>query len=388
MEMRPKFWVAGTTGVCAIIAVTLLPPQAPESRRRAQRLTPERVAAQSIGRQLAIARRQLAVLEKRDAVLSRLSRERTDPNEPVIFAHSAFPVPLLEAMETELRAVWGRNTSSNGIRLAIDADYVTDDHSPTGVWYLLPHATDGSTCLISVTAGGRQSVLLDEGAHPADVLELFGWANSISRGPCIFYAAFGTPEPDIEKWLDSWNFAFARLADWDTEQQPSDERMTPVAVDALLGLLRTREIGGIWDAMACAGGRQERCRAIMLADDVGSQLSASRYSREPRMPGYVAVNQRAYVFRSATAHFLSDVVREVGPDRFREFWTSDLPVDQAFASVVGRDIGEWTSDWLAERIGRQDFGPGVSGSGLLAVALLASLGVFAGAYVAEKRKAG
>ncbi len=106
------------------------------------------------------------------------------------------------------------------------------------------------------------------------------------------------------------------------------------------------------------------------------------------MPGYVAANQRAYVFRTATAHFLSDVVREVGLDRFREFWTSDLPVDQAFASVVGRDIGAWTSDWLAERIGRQDFGPGVRGPGLLAVALLASLGIFAGAYVAEKRKAG
>ncbi len=132
MEMRPKFWLAGTTGVCAIIAVTLLPPQAPESRRRAQWLTPERVAAQSIGDQLGTARRQLAVLEKRDRVLSRLSRERTDPNEPVIFAHSAFPTPLLEAMETELRAVWRRNTSSNGVRLAIDVDYVTDDQSRTG----------------------------------------------------------------------------------------------------------------------------------------------------------------------------------------------------------------------------------------------------------------
>ncbi len=386
MEMRPKFWLAGTTGVCAIIAVTLLPPQARESRQRAP-LTPERVAAQSIGYRLATARRQLAVLEKRDAVLSRMSRETTDPNEPVIFAHNAFPTPLLEAMETELRAVWRRNTSNNGVRLAIDADYVTDNQSPTGVWYLLPHATDGSTCLISVTAGSRQSVLLDEGARPADVLEIFGWANSISRGPCIFYAAFGTPGPDIERWLDSRNFAFARLADWDTEQQPSDQRVTTVGVDALLGLLRTRGTVGIWDAMACAGGRQERCRAIMLADP-GPQLSSSRYSREPRMPGYVAVNRRAYVFRNATAHFLSDVVREVGLDPFREFWTSDLPVDQAFASVVGRDIGEWTSDWLAERIGRQDFGPGVSGPGLLAVALLAGLGVFAGAYVAEKRKAG
>ena len=228
-------------------------------------------------------------------------------------------------------------------------------------------------------------MLLDEGVHPADLLEL-RWANSISRGPCIFYAAFGAPGPDIQRWLDSRNFAFARLADWDTEQQPSDERVTRVGVDALFGLLRIREIGGIWDAMACAGGRQERCRAIMLAD-AGSQLSSSRYRREARMPGYVAVNQR-YVFRSATAHFLSDVVREVGVDRFKEFWTSDLAVDQAFASVAGRDIGEWTSDWLAERIGRQDFGPGVSGTGLLAAALLASLGVFAGAYVAEKRKAG
>ncbi len=385
MEMRLKFWLAGTAGVCAIIAVTLLPPQAPESRRRAQWRTPERVAAQNLGHQLDIARRQLAVLEKRDAVLSRMSRERTDPNEPVIFAHSAFPAPLLETMETELRAVWRRNTSGNGIRLAIDADHVTDDQPRAGVWYLLPHATDGSTCLISVTAGRGRSVLLDEGVPPAEALELLGWANSISRGPCIFYAAFGTPGPDIERWLDSWNFAFARLTDWDTGQQPSDERATPVAADPLLGLALASF--GTWDAMACAGGRPERCRAIMLAD-AGSQLSSSRYGREPHMPGYVAVNRRAYVFGTATAHFLSDVVSEVGLDRFREFWTSDLPVDRAFASVVGRDIGEWTSDWLAERIGRQDFGPGVRAPGLLAVALLATLGIFAGAYVAEKRKAG
>ena len=385
MEMRLKFWLAGTTVVCAIIAVTLLPPQAPESRPRAQWRTPERVAARSIGYQLEIARRQLAVLERRDAVLSRMSRDRTDPNEPAIFAHRAFPTPLLEAMETELRAVWRRNTSSNGVRLAIDANYVTDDQSRAGVWYLLPHATDGSTCLMSVTAGRRQSVLLDEGVHAADALEHLGWANSISRGPCIFYAAFGTPGPDIERWLDSWNFAFARLADWDTEQPPSDERVTPVAADPLLRLPLVSF--GSWDAMACAGGRQERCRAIMLAD-AGSQLSGSLYRREPRMPGYVAANQRAYVFGTATAHFLSDVVREVGLDRFREFWTSDLPVDQSFTSVVGRDIGEWTSDWLAERIGRQDFGPGVRGPGLLAAALLASLGIFAGACVAEKRKAG
>ncbi len=387
MEMRPRFWLAGATGVCAIIAVTLLPPQPPESHRRAQRLTPERVAAQSIGYQLTTARRQLAVLEKRDAVLSRLSRERTDPNEPVICAHSAFPAPLLEAMETELRAVWRRNTSSNGIRLAIDVDYVTDEQSRAGVWYLLPHATDGSTCLISVTAGRRQSVSLDEGVHPADLLELLGWANSISRGPCIFYAAFGTPGPDIERWLDSRDFAFARLADWDTGQQPSDERGTPVGVGALLGLLRIRGTVGAWDAMACAGGRQERCRAIMLAD-AGSQLSSSRYNWEPRMPGYVAANSWGYVFRSATAYFLSDVVREVGVDRFKEFWTSDLPVDRAFASVVGRDIGEWTSDWLAERIGRQDFGPGVRAGEVFVVILLAGIGALAGAYVSEKRKTG
>ena len=118
------------------------------------------------------------------------------------------------------------------------------------------------------------------------------------------------------------------------------------------------------------------------------RFNFNRYTPDGILDGWFAMTLRASTFGPPTNHFLSDVVREVGPERFEEFWTSDLPVDEAFASIVGRDIGEWTSDWLAAEIGRYHFGPGVRAGEVFVVILLAGIGALAGAYVAEKRKTG
>jgi hypothetical protein len=43
---------------------------------------------------------------------------------------------------------------------------------------------------------------------------------------------------------------------------------------------------------------------------------------------------------------LSDMAVSLGPDRFRQFWTSPLPPDEAFRAAAGQDIGDWIGSWM------------------------------------------
>ncbi|HEX7122275.1 MAG TPA: hypothetical protein VF178_07905 [Gemmatimonadaceae bacterium] len=45
---------------------------------------------------------------------------------------------------------------------------------------------------------------------------------------------------------------------------------------------------------------------------------------------------------------LSDMARELGEDRFHAFWTSDQPVEQAFATASGISLDAWMRHWLAD----------------------------------------
>lgn len=413
MEMKLRHWLGSAAGLCAIIAVSNLPPVPAEPQAgNADTLSPARTAAvrtraaaRRIGRHLRNARRQLAVVEYRDSIVSHLSAQTLDPAEPIVLADEGFPQQLLDLVEPELRAVWGRVRSSNSdIRVVLDANLYTGGGYYAGsVSYLLPHATDGFTCVIAVGVGQLQVDRLVRGVLPDDV---FGWGalpipglvNSVARGPCVFYAAFGRPSASVEDWLEQWQFFPARFADWDATQPLAEDRLAeeqnfrrllpdqlPEGFGGSLGTRRST------DALACVARREDRCRAIMLADleaDLLSLRATSWGTVYVEIPGYVGPAVRTHMFGWETAHFLSDVIRDIGPEKFEKFWTSDLPVDQAFASVVGTDIGEWTADWLANRIGDYRFGPGISIGGALMVLCFTCVGVFAGAYVAERRKVG
>jgi hypothetical protein len=73
------------------------------------------------------------------------------------------------------------------------------------------------------------------------------------------------------------------------------------------------------------------------------------------------------------------MVRDLGPDRFRQFWQSNEHPRAAFRAVAGRDISEWTRDWAQRTYGVQHRGPGVAlsstgyGVGVILLALLAAV---------------
>ncbi len=397
MEMRFKHWIYSAIALSTLGAVANWPADRLNIRRsRSAPVTPQRAAASELRRELWAAHRQLAMAEKRDDILATIG-PALDQSRLAVVVDDAVPSPLRAVLETEVDAVWAEiaPVAEHGIRFALNVDFATGDgYQPRTLWYVLPEGLDGTTCLSSLTLNLQTTRDdLDRGVQPIDVLRRqmrrpTSAGASVSRGPCAFYSAFGPPGTHVKEWLVSTNLDFARLADW-ARPQP---RAEPPA--RIVSSLRYRiELPGLamigLDSHACASGRAARCRAALFPDTAferSNRANLSQHARDGILAGWFERSSWGSTFGPPTSHFLSDVVREVGPERFEEFWTSELPVNEAFASIVGRDIGEWTSDWIAAEIGRYHFGPGVRAGELLVVVLLAGIGALAGAGVAVRRK--
>lgn len=397
MEIRFKHWIYGAIALCVLGALVNWPADRLAIHRlRSVSVTPEREAAQRLQRELQAARRQLAIAEKRDDILARIG-PALDQSQLAVVVDEAVPAPIRAVLETELDALWAEiaPVADHGIRFALNVDFATDVHVLARLWYAIPEGLDGTTCLSSLTLKLQTTRdELDRGVQPIDVLQrqigrFTGAGASVSRGPCAFYSAFGPPGTRVREWLVSNNLDFARLADWarpQTRVEPPVRIVSSLRYRTVLGDLSLRRL----DSRACASGRAARCRAALFPDtelERTNRANLNRYAPDGILDGWFAMTLWASTFGPPTSHFLSDVVREVGPERFEEFWTSDLPVDEAFASIVGRDIGEWTSDWLAAEIGRYHFGPGVRLGELVMVVLLSGVGALVGAGVAVKRNA-
>jgi hypothetical protein len=389
MEMRSRHWIGITVVACSFLGVASLPPDPIRPRYRlGHRPTPERAAVVRLERQLFIAQYLLRNAERRDVAMAEITAAGSD-GAPPFLASDELPDGVREILEEKVRdAVGGLQLEGGPVRAVLTARMSGGNRWDYGsILHLLPRAIDGRTCVTMYDLGPAAIALLDDGATPQAVVDHTlrpGWRSNgtpLARGPCAFFARFGLPGPHVEAWLEQQHFTFAYLADWDRAQR--EEVLDRELRDPFTGLARWYGL----NALGCAAGRPDRCRQALMGEPAKNSYQSGRLNAM-QDAGWLYGEAYSNVFGPATNHFLSDVVSDVGPERFEEFWTSDLPVEQAFASVVGKDIGEWTAEWITSRVGESHFGPGVGFSGILVVALFAGLGVFAGAYVAENRKAG
>ena len=396
MEMRFRHWIGITVVACSLLGVASLPPDDPIHQRFAlrHRPTPERAAVIRLENQLRKARFLLGIAERRDVAMEPIAAAGLGEIPPFL-ASDGFPDGVREILEERVRgAVQGLQSGGGPVRATLTARV-----SGRGRWdygstlHLLPRATDGRTCVTMYDFGPASIASLDDGATPQAVVDHAlrpTWRSSrapLARGPCAFFARFGLPGPHVEEWLEEWRYSFAYLADWDRDEDEDDfDRTGPDSFASVP--LYGRQSPSTLNALGCAAGRADRCRQALIVDGPEHYFRRSGRSTAMQEAGWLWGGAFSSVFGPATNHFLSDIVREVGTGRFEEFWASDLPVEQAFASVVGRDIGGWTADWTTRRVGEYHFGPGVRFSGMLVALLFAGLGVFAGVYVAEKRKVG
>lgn len=204
--------------------------------------------------------------------------------------------------------------------------------------FLLPDSLAPTQCLAVVPASQVWVTrLATRGA-------LVRWLGS-SLGPCAFYARFGVPSARIRSWLGARGY---------------DVALAPMSIGQEAGFSTTWMFFGTpWEflyglppvALGCVAGRAADCATTIRSGDgapsdaVGGLLLAEQ---SWRLEGKrMADGQR----------FLAEVLEAVGPERFAEFWTTDLPVDSALTLALRRPVGEWTAEWQQRVVPGMRLGP-------------------------------
>ena len=390
MARGVRLWVGAVVLTCGIIATASLPfrgtrgtnrdavflsrlPQVTPARQRAQALADEWRGVQTASR----------LKEERLRLHARLATSNPESDRPFLImprADSATPLQALVAalVDSAWRAL-GLAETKITVGVVLDRVEATDASLPLeeswGPSYLLPDSANRTVCLVRLVenAGWRRAVLRDS----ASTAWLRQWLKS-SLGPCAFVAAFGMPGRSVRSWLSGRGFDLALTSNWDDSVTSGGRNASPLGYKGRWW----------WDyiyhqsfpAVACLAQRAAGCReAVLAGTDVESEraaivMTSRRFWRRQRLFG--------------GAFYLSDVAREVGRDRFLEFWNSRLPVDTSLARALRRPVGEWTAVWQ-QRFLPADLRLGASapaGASLLA-AFLAVVAVAIVALTAWKRQA-
>lgn len=224
--------------------------------------------------------------------------------------------------------------------------------------------------LIDITFAGNPD------APPIDLL-----------GPCSFHWVHGSPGPAIRRWLR--DDGMSRLAR--TPWPGGGYRFPPIKEHrGIFGEWnpRSRDFSSVYGREStvgegCLAGRADACRRAVL-DPTAYAEPESYPELEEWLSGGRSKNGEPFGGRERT--WMGDLEAEFGRDRFGRFWTSDQPVEHAFAAAFGESIEAWTMRWAQERLGVQKAGPSTDGLSLLLTlaTLIACVGI-ATATAARRR---
>lgn len=235
--------------------------------------------------------------------------------------------------------------------------------------FLLPDSLAPTQCL-AVTGANRMWVtrLATRGA-------LVRWLGS-SLGPCAFYARFGVPSARVRSWLGARGYDLA---------------LAPMAYGEEAGFSTTwMFFGAPWQflhglppiALGCVAGRAADCAATIRSGD-GSPSDAVGGLLVAEQPWRLEGKRLADGQR-----FLAEVLAVVGPERFAEFWTTDLPVDSALTLALRRPVGDWAAEWQRRVVPGILLGPTLPLRPLLTGLALLLLGPMLALLLAGRRQVG
>jgi hypothetical protein len=174
----------------------------------------------------------------------------------------------------------------------------------------------------------------------------------------------------MQAWLDTTRYVSIRSNNWLTRPRGFHEEegpwvwydasglidrgsdlmslMSPIGVaDVAVVLTPTYAYGAA--GLRCIVGNEEACRRSVLHPAVASQLRAQlpadlTLSRWMAMPDSVDLG----TLRPPVPTFISTMVLEFGRERFKRFWQSDRPFEQAFEESFGESLGHYTARWARE----------------------------------------
>ncbi|MEP6572999.1 MAG: hypothetical protein ABJD11_09895 [Gemmatimonadota bacterium] len=378
--MNSRRWVVLTLVLCATIAGVLLPPKPGrtwfiggrpwlESPWKANSLEQRR---QNLVSGLTAASSNLVLSSWRDTVLASLStRAGVATDEPVWLLKAHLSPQRLGALQHGVEIAW-RAVRARATGIATVILVVPDSFPPLPE--LRTRALTRSSTIFPSATGGRACIAV----IPVSATMLRQDETLEALGPCAYFAEFGNPGPAMEKWLAWQGFETAAVFDWDNAVHPGafpvagmQRHMFGGAPDGM-PMSWTESVAGI----QCREGQSRRCADALLKPSPALYANAAasdQASRSFRVWDYAGPVLNA--FGDSQRGWFSDLVRTMGRERVRRFWTSSLPVETAFSDAMGVPLGDWTRDWVISRRGEIVPGPRISLEvtlGSLAVALVLS----------------
>lgn len=384
MALTWRRWVAIFVLACAAVVVWQAPPR-PDPRVYAASRYVSPLGLQygwpTAAARLEAANLRLRLLEIRDSALGPRVVAAAKPGLTVV-TDRAIPDSIERATRSALDAAWARYGA--GTRVPVLVAVVTDtskyndglpmSHANPVQGYTFPPDSATAACrvLVRVTIPLRPPMEPELHAMRGRVIRALTLrsANRTMLGPCALYATFGEPGPHVARWLAS--------TDWEAVQDVDWSRPSPVVQNdlswqyALYGGLEAWLTAGSdesWlvrsflssNAIACIGGEAARCSAGVEAEE-----AASKDARAWRAG---VIDARSFMlyrgwysywnthFGPAESWLISDMVRDLGRERFAGFWRSPADVDSAFARAAGTPFGAWVEQWARRQYGRDDLGP-------------------------------
>ena len=328
-------WVTLAGLACAAIAVALLPLPPGEMGHRFR--PAESTRLQQVKGQLDRARDALRIARMQEQAMEVIRQSPLAAGAPpTVMELGAATADQRRAFADALHEWWPRELDDSiavGIILGGDsADMEWRDR------HLLPADTDGHTCITLVSTYTWYHI---KRHSPSELQHRF----ASQLAPCALLAKFGRPGPHIERWLSGKGFDFATYFSPTGRSVPVEalpEDADPVAYvlfEMEWSLYGTMPLG-----VQCLNGRIAEC---------ASAVFSSRAASRPARAGFhtAAMPWRA-PFGTLTRSYIADLYREIGPEAFRRFWTSDQPFDRALQEATGMSVGAWTHQWA---VGRRAF---------------------------------
>ncbi len=416
MALTWKRWLATALLAGAMIAVWLMPVHDPASWARSRTrgvyvadygYVP-RYGWPDAGARLAEANLHLRILEVRDSVFTpRVLAGATSGLEVLI--DRQFPDSIRRAMTGVFETAW--HAYDAGDRFPVVVALVEDtatklDGLPiaTNRWvYASVFPPDSTTSVCRVVARVRVDLKRQRASEAVNYVRRIVMEQLTSQfsgrtvlGPCAVYATFGTPGPRVAQWLAQTAWRYGRTVDWNRESRrfvDMDFRGfgSPEPAVDFTGLsspawqMRS-ELSD--NGIACIAGDGSRCVSGLLEPafampddsswragviDIGNPWITTRWAPSISLG-------------PSSEWLLSDLVHELGRQRFEVFWRSNATVPAAFEAATGGPLSAWLERWARRTYGPDVLGPAIPGRGRLAGFLVLLAGLVVSMVFAMERR--
>jgi hypothetical protein len=419
MALTPRRWLTIALLACAAVAVWLLParggatvienPLGFRGRYVDGHGFARRFGWPDASTKLGAATLHLRLLQIRDSVFTRRVLAQADSGLTVL-ADRQYPDSIASILIAATRTAW--RTSQPGTHVPVIVAFVQDTTSQLdglpigannyGYAHVFRPDSEAAACRVVVRIGERLSNGNTKSARRlANWMMMRGAPTQPSQinmlGPCLLYATYGVPGPQVENWLDNTDWLAARSMapshaspSWIGEFQytyhggPMAVGMFGYPAD-LRWQVRSRLSD---DAIACIGGATARC-ATGLLHGVSSMPEDSVWHQHVIDVQSYAVSYgvaRTNTLGPASGWVLSDMIHDLGPQRFAEFWRSSDSVPAAFASAAHEPLDDWLYRWATRTYGRDVRGPWVEARAPVAGLVVVILALLVAAGFARERR--